>query len=638
MTTPTSRNRLTKEKIYTKGQAGQAYRAPKPARTVMETRTVCAYRLQQGAPQGEYVLVPADPSVGRFEDEYVWVTTSPGVVEYVYSCRQEQVSVYYPADPGQAYIPAIAPSMDYQLGWNAGARSLLPITNHGQATFQAGASNIGAVCGLNTYEDPLRHNGGSTRFAWHVARGTAKVMERGNVRTATFAHTDDTVFKVRRLGEKITYWMDDELVYTSTEASTGPLWLQASLYSGDDYLFNPKIEALGLAPIPDADPVSGSLSIALPSASTFFAAGATARLRLALAAPAPTLGLRGGQGVLRLHLPELSMHASDGFSARLRLTLPQATLAAGAPAVAVPTYAVLKLVLMPAIHDAYGLVGATGQLNMGLPPPEASLSDKQLGRLSLALPPQLLRGRSWPADELPIDSSPLWLVGISSPSGVSVLSTEPMTVAALGSVTSYAEVTLSAAKMKLQVGGSLDVLSEVILATVPMTLIAGGRIGVLNELNEVFVLAMTSEEPGGTTQYENYPFNSFARIGGRNYGANVDGLYLLEGDDDAGQPIDASFGFGQLDFGKANIKTVPHCYLGAAAGGMRLEVQALLNGAPTTYSYVARGHGASLRGVRFDLGRGLRSTYVMPTFYNVDGAAFEVDAVRFMVADSARRI
>jgi len=140
------------------------------------------------------------------------------------------------------------------------------------------------------------------------------------------------------------------------------------------------------------------------------------------------------------------------------------------------------------------------------------------------------------------------------------------------------------------------------------------------------------------TQYKNFEFNSVAKIGGRYYGASPDGLFLLEGEDDADQPIEASFGLGQLDFGSPQLKTVAHCYLGTAAGGLRLNVQALYRGTPVSYDYPARGHGASMREVRFDLGKGLSSSYVMPTFYNSGGDAFEVDAIRFLIAESTRRI
>ena len=165
-----------------------------------------------------------------------------------------------------------------------------------------------------------------------------------------------------------------------------------------------------------------------------------------------------------------------------------------------------------------------------------------------------------------------------------------------------------------------------------------GSIGALTGLNEVFALAITGGKPGGTTQYEGFEFNSFAKIGGRYFGASAEGLFLLEGDSDAGVPIAASFGFGQLDFGSPQLKTINYCYLGAAAGALALKVDALLNGAPASFSYPARGHGQSMRELRFDLGRALRSTYITPTFSNVNGSSFEVDSVRFLINESARRI
>ena len=114
--------------------------------------------------------------------------------------------------------------------------------------------------------------------------------------------------------------------------------------------------------------------------------------------------------------------------------------------------------------------------------------------------------------------------------------------------------------------------------------------------------------------------------------------YLAQRDHDLMAPIAARFGFGQLDFGSPQIKTASYCYLGAAAGAMSLNIAALLGGQPADYDYPARGHGESMRELRFDLGRGLRSTYLTPTFSNVDGAPFTVDAVRFVINESTRRI
>jgi len=593
-------NQLIKSKTFTPGAGGQPYRAPQPARTGYVTQKVCGYKgghwglVGSGGGGGTAFSVnDEDYTVTREEVTYGYVDDNGRPVAY--SCWNEQVPVHYPADPGQQYIPASPDKTDYHLGWDSGARSLLFVTGDSQATFHAGASNIGAICGLNSYEEPLNYTGATIRFGWYLARGAAKVVERGSFKTGTYPYGNDTEFKISRVDGVVTYAIDGTVVYTSSaDGGDDPLWLQAALYSGDDEIFDPVLSA------PEATEVTGTLT---------------------------------------LTLPPVCLAARQGTGGVLRLGLPQPGLAMGDEAMAAPAFAMLNLVLPPVAPSLYGLTGIVGQLALSLPQPSAVLADKPLGRLSLTLPGLLMRARNWPLDELPFDPSPLLIVGRSGVHGIVTLPTKPMKAVLSGSMDAYAEVTLSTVAMTLLVGGSIDVQAETVLATVPMTLLMGGSLGgVLSSLNEVFALNITGGKPGGTTQYENYPFNSVAKIGGRYYGASEDGLHLLEGEDDAGQPIEASFGLGQMDFGSPQIKTVTYCYLGAAAGGMRLELQALLGGGPAIFRYPARGHGRSMRELRFDLGRGLRSSYVMPTFYNCGGAPFEVDAVRFMIAESARRI
>ncbi|MDO5691113.1 MAG: hypothetical protein Q4G70_01355 [Pseudomonadota bacterium] len=130
-----------------------------------------------------------------------------------------------------------------------------------------------------------------------------------------------------------------------------------------------------------------------------------------------------------------------------------------------------------------------------------------------------------------------------------------------------------------------------VLATQAMRLLATGRLGGRAVNADVYALSMG--ETGGTTHYTNYDFDSFARIGDHYYGCRHDGLYVLDGADDAGTPIGAAFGLGQLDFGNPQLKTVAHCYLGASAGAMHVRIDALLHGQPSTYTYPAglRRHG-----------------------------------------------
>ena len=159
---------------------------------------------------------------------------------------------------------------------------------------------------------------------------------------------------------------------------------------------------------------------------------------------------------------------------------------------------------------------------------------------------------------------------------MATLPTRPSRLTVSGEVAPYSEVTLGSVTVSgaLLLGGTMSAVSEVTLPLVPMRAVLGGSMAVLSGLNEVFCMNLS----GATTRYESYEFNSFMRIGGKCYGANPEGLFLLEGEDDAGQPIEASFGFGQQDFGSPQLKTASYCYLGAAAGAMSLNVQALLIG------------------------------------------------------------
>ena len=137
-----------------------------------------------------------------------------------------------------------------------------------------------------------------------------------------------------------------------------------------------------------------------------------------------------------------------------------------------------------------------------------------------------------------------------------------------------------------------------------------------------------------TTRYDTYGFNSFATIGGKQYGLKANGLYLLEGDDDAGQPITAGVALGKHDFGTQALKSLAAVYVGVSSSGkMLLRV----GDGKNTYTYMSRRADAELRVQRFDPGRGLRTNYF--TFDLVgEGEAFELDNVTFNVAASNRKI
>lgn len=269
-----------------------------------------------------------------------------------------------------------------------------------------------------------------------------------------------------------------------------------------------------------------------------------------------------------------------------------------------------------------------------------------------------LSGDSEVINPAALPTSPLWMVASMSgtPFVVHTLDTKPLGLVAGGNISATRQAVLPTQPMRLMVGGEIGLEATSVLPTQPLGLIAGGdisaivtsvlptqpldlilggRLGWRDVLAKVYCM---NADTGATSEYTNFVFNSFAKIGGRYFGASEDGLFTLDADTDTGKPIAAAFGFGRLDFGSPQLKTMSYCYLGTAAGSMKMRVDSHVNGKPAGYEYKARLHGRSIREVRFDLGRGLKSTYVMPTFYNANGDDFEVDNVRFLVSNSDRRI
>lgn len=138
----------------------------------------------------------------------------------------------------------------------------------------------------------------------------------------------------------------------------------------------------------------------------------------------------------------------------------------------------------------------------------------------------------------------------------------------------------------------------------------------------------------GSTYYSGYAFNSFARIGDRYYGANEKGVFLLEGDDDAGTPIQAAICPGRLDFGTAQQKTIAEAFLGVASPSpMAMKI---VDG-EVVYLYEALSRSADLAQHRFKFGKGLKANYLLPILYNLDGADFELDELEFAVAVLSRK-
>lgn len=142
-------------------------------------------------------------------------------------------------------------------------------------------------------------------------------------------------------------------------------------------------------------------------------------------------------------------------------------------------------------------------------------------------------------------------------------------------------------------------------------------------------------DTGATARYENFYFNSMAEIDGKTYGINADGLFLLEGNDDAGAPIEACVALGRSDFGTDTLKHLSNIY---ASVKSETPVAAVVRAESGTFVYEARGASERLAVQRIDTGKGLRETWYDIDLCNTVGSDIEIGAASVESAASRRRI
>lgn len=141
--------------------------------------------------------------------------------------------------------------------------------------------------------------------------------------------------------------------------------------------------------------------------------------------------------------------------------------------------------------------------------------------------------------------------------------------------------------------------------------------------------------------YRNFPFNSFFELGGHYYGATDEGIYLLEGEDDAGVPIDAMVRTGLMDLGTGLLKRMEAMYLGyRSTGQLLLKVVTTSDYGEKTESWYSLDPqpADAFREGRIKVGRGLKSLYWGFELANVDGSDFEIDTLSMLPMILERRI
>ena len=135
------------------------------------------------------------------------------------------------------------------------------------------------------------------------------------------------------------------------------------------------------------------------------------------------------------------------------------------------------------------------------------------------------------------------------------------------------------------------------------------------------------------TEYTNFQFNSFARAGTAYLGASSEGLYRLDGDDDAGTDIIGTVRSGYAQFGGARLASPDVAYLGVRGDGA--FVLRIVTADGQTYTYSATT--SSMETTRVKLGRGIRARYIAFELES-SGQDFDLESVEMLPVVLSRRV
>lgn len=126
-------------------------------------------------------------------------------------------------------------------------------------------------------------------------------------------------------------------------------------------------------------------------------------------------------------------------------------------------------------------------------------------------------------------------------------------------------------------------------------------------------------------RYEAFDYHGLGQLGDAYLGAKDDGLYVLDGDTDAGGAIDALAETGLMDLDDPHLKRVVAAHFGLAAAGA-IELTLTTDATQTSGPYQAALQ-PGLRPQRLKAKRGVKGRYWQTKLANVGGADLAVDAL-----------
>ena len=151
--------------------------------------------------------------------------------------------------------------------------------------------------------------------------------------------------------------------------------------------------------------------------------------------------------------------------------------------------------------------------------------------------------------------------------------------------------------------------------------------------NGAFTSWAVNTRTAAVSEYTNYEFNSFARLGQRYLGASSTGLYVLDGDDDAGTDIIGDIKTGFAQFAGARYTSLKAIYIGMRGSGefvLKIEEG---DGTLRTYKVLTQ----NMTTAKVNPGKGIRARYLSFELVST-GQDFDLDTIEMVPLLAQRRV
>ena len=570
------------------------------------------------------------------------------------SIRYVPTSVYIPGTPAIPPTAGVAPSaaVQYNYGWNTVAASFESLPGDGTISFQCDTGTVAAqVAACSAYSgDPLYRD---YAVGWYFSNGLAAPIIFGALQGSLTAFASTDVFDITRKNGSIIWNKNGSPVLTMGPGSTfGSLPISAviaggwqavvCLYAGNDTIANltfttgdanAAMTMQYMSMYGTDNPVGLKKGQAAMTMQYMTVASKPYNKAAMTMQYMTTVGLQGIDGVAAMAMQYMKVATGDDSAA-----------GSGAAAGTNQAYMVM-LPMIPQFNHGYATWQGSAAMTMQYMGMHATDPTTILhGKSAMQMQTMVMYGEAiWPPDAYGyLDGA--YAVTTMTPTFILVASLNPTT--GIVTTTMVGIVGLTASMLTTAHVESTMTAIEALIQQMMTLVKVGENLKSTEEITDVWLI---NADTNATTRYENFTFNAMAKFRGAYYGTRDDGVYLLEGDDDAGEAIHAYLDFGIPTFRKdddghnipAVIKRIPQVYIGASSSKeMYLKVVVpKQQGTPTqTFIYRARAALDELSNQRFDLGKGLHAVYYNFVLLNQDGDDFELDDITFRVLPLGRRI